>query len=109
MSFETEAPIRADLETDLKALANARRLDILDWLKDPVANFPKQEVGDPIADGICNVFIASKLGISQPSASRHLKCLVDAGLLIATPRKGWTYYRRNDPVIESVAAAVARI
>lgn len=38
----------------------------------------------------------------------HLKCLIEAGLLIATPRSGWTYYRRNDPVIEAVAAAVAR-
>ncbi|HEX4982570.1 MAG TPA: winged helix-turn-helix domain-containing protein [Ilumatobacteraceae bacterium] len=93
----------------LKPLANARRLEILDWLKDPVAHFPKQESGDPIEDGVCNVFIADKLGISQPSASRHLKCLVDAGLLIATPRSGWTYYRRNEAAIAAAVDAIAQI
>ena len=37
----------------LKALANERRLQILDWLKDPVANFPPQVDGDLAGDGVC--------------------------------------------------------
>jgi DNA-binding transcriptional ArsR family regulator len=28
--------------------------------------------------------------------------LVDAGLIIATRRKGWTYYRRDEAVITAV-------
>lgn len=88
-----------DLESVLKALASERRLQILEWLKDPEAHFPQQEHGDPIEHGACNQFIVDKLGVSQPAASRHLKVLVDADLVIATPRKGWTYYRRNEDAI----------
>ncbi len=88
-----------DLEATFKALASERRLQILEWLKDPVAHFPPQEHGDPIAHGACNQFIADKLGVSQPAASRHLKVLTDAGLIIPTPRKGWTYYRRDEAAL----------
>ena len=97
------------LERGLKALASARRLQILEWLKDPVANFPPQEHGDPIEHGACNQFIVDKLGISQPAASRHLKVLVDAGLLIATPRQGWTYYRRDEAQLRAVAVVLSHI
>lgn len=96
-----------DLETTLKALASERRLQILEWLKDPAAHFPSQEHGDPIKHGACNQFIVEKLGVSQPAASRHLKVLTDAGLLIATPRKGWTYYRRNEHAIAELTRRLA--
>ncbi len=98
--------VRIDLEAVLKALASERRLQILEWLKDPVANFPAQEHGDPIEHGACNQFIVEKLGVSQPAGSRHLKVLVDADLIIATRRKGWVYYRRNEA---SIATAVRQI
>jgi len=99
----------ADLEVVLKALASARRLQILEWLKDPAAHFPPQEHGDPTEDGACNLFIVDKLGVSQPAGSRHLKVLVDAGLVIPTRRKGWTYYRRNEPALQTLAADIATI
>ena len=92
-----------DLEVVLKALASDKRLKILDWLKDVQANFPPQEHGDPVTEGACNLFIVEKLGVSQPTGSRHLKVLVDAGLVVATRRKGWTYYRRNEDTIAAVA------
>ncbi|NNC81887.1 MAG: winged helix-turn-helix transcriptional regulator [Acidimicrobiales bacterium] len=98
-----------DLEQAFKALASARRLQILEWLRDPVTNFPTQEHGDPIEHGACNQFIVEKLGVSQPAGSRHLKVLADADLIIATPRKGWTYYRRNEPMIAAVAQRLAEL
>jgi ArsR family transcriptional regulator len=97
------------LERILKALASERRLQILEWLKDPVAHFPPQEHGDPIEHGACNLFIVDKLGVSQPAASRHLKVLADAGLVIPTRRKGWVYYRRNEETIAGVSASLAAI
>ena len=97
------------LETALKALASERRLQILEWLKDPVTHFPPQEHGDPETDGACNLFIVDKLGVSQPAGSRHLKVLVDAGLIIATRRKGWTYYRRNEERIAELSQQFAAI
>ncbi len=96
----------SDLETTLKALASERRLQILKWLKDTEAHFPPQVHGHPIDDGACNQFIADKLGVSQPAASRHLKVLVDAGLIIATPRKGWTYYKRDEAALAGLKHVV---
>lgn len=104
---ETTAPI--DLEVVLKALASERRLQILEWLKDVEVHFPPQEHGDPIADGACNQFIVDKLGVSQPAGSRHLKVLADAGLVIATRRKGWTYYRRDEAALASVADRMTEV
>lgn len=98
-----------DLERVLKALASERRLLILQWLKDPLRHFPPQEHGDPVEHGACNQFIVDKLGVSQPAGSRHLKVLVDAGLIIATPRSGWTYYRRNEQMLCSVARSITEI
>ena len=99
----TTVETEGDLEVVLKALASDKRLKILDWLKDVQANFPPQEHGDPVTAGACNLFIVEKLGVSQPTGSRHLKVLVDAGLVVATRRKGWTYYRRNEDTIAAVA------
>jgi ArsR family transcriptional regulator len=89
----------AEAEELFKALASQRRLRILEWLKDPKAHFPPQAHGDPVEDGACNLFIVEKLGVSQPAGSRHLRVLVDAGLVIPTRRKGWTYYRRNEAAL----------
>ena len=99
----TTVETEGDLGVALKALASDKRLKILDWLKDVQANFPPQEHGDPVTEGACNLFIVEKLGVSQPTGSRHLKVLVDAGLVVATRRKGWTYYRRNEDAIAAVA------
>ncbi len=105
----TTVETKGDLEGALKALASDKRLKILDWLKDVQANFPPQEHGDPVTEGACNLFIVEKLGVSQPTGSRHLKVLVEAGLVVATRRKGWTYYRRNEDAIAAVAERMREI
>ncbi len=108
-SDPTELTDPTGLEAAFKALASERRLQILTWLKDPVSHFPPQEHGDPEIHGACNLFIVDKLGISQPAASRHLKVLVDAGLVIPTRRRGWTYYRRNEDAIDALGALARTI
>lgn len=80
----------------MRTLGNKRRLEILAWLADPVANFPPQRDGDLVADGVCLVFIADKAGISQPSASKHMELLAAAGLVVSKPVGRWTFYRRDD-------------
>lgn len=84
----------------LKALASETRLTILEWLKDPVVHFPPQIDGDLTQDGVCADFIREKLSIAAATASRHLTLLTDAGLLTATRKKGWTFYRRNEQAIQ---------
>jgi DNA-binding transcriptional ArsR family regulator len=41
------------------------------------------------------VRIAEKLGVSQPTASEHLRILSDAGLLRSRKIKQWIFYRRD--------------
>lgn len=90
----------------LKALASETRLTILEWLKDPVANFPPQVDGDLLRDGVCADFIREKLGVAAATASRHLTLLTDARLLIATRKKGWTFYRRDERAIDDFTERV---
>jgi len=80
----------------LRALANERRLQILEWLKDPRAHFPPQVDGDLVEDGVCCVHLADKLGLSQPTLSEHMRILVQAGLVRAKKIKQWTFYRRDE-------------
>jgi DNA-binding transcriptional ArsR family regulator len=90
----------------LRALANDKRLQLLEWLRDPVAHFPPQRDGDLVEDGVCALFLADKLGVTQPTCGQHLKVLTTAGLLRATKRKGWVFYRRDE---ERIAAAKAQL
>ena len=84
----------------IKAVSSPVRLEILSLLKDPVANFPPQTDGDLVRDGVCADFIRDKLGIAAATASRHLTLLTDADLLIATRRKNWTFYRRDELAVQ---------
>jgi ArsR family transcriptional regulator len=92
----------------LKALANERRLEILDWLRDPAAHFPPQQDGDLVRDGVCSLFIAEKLGVSAPTASEHLRILSQAGLVRAKRKKKWTFYKRNEPRIREIKRSFRR-
>ncbi|MFI4995931.1 MAG: ArsR/SmtB family transcription factor [Hyphomicrobiales bacterium] len=90
----------------LRALANERRLKILDWLKDPRAHFPPQQDGDLVEDGVCGLFIAEKLAISQPTLSQHMKVLVQAGLVRPKRIKQWTFYKRDEKGIREARRAI---
>jgi ArsR family transcriptional regulator len=90
----------------LRALANERRLKILDWLKDPRAHFPPQQDGDLVEDGVCGLFIAEKLEITQPTLSQHMKVLVQAGLVRPKRIKQWTFYKRDEKGIREARRAI---
>ncbi|MFC4347556.1 ArsR/SmtB family transcription factor [Kordiimonas lipolytica] len=90
-----------DTEKTLKALANDKRLLVMELLKDPLANFPPQVDGDLVTDGVCSNWLKDKMGVAQPTATRHLQVLVDAGLIIPTRKKGWVFYRRDEAFISA--------
>src|SRR6266478_5795714 len=92
-----------------KALANEKRLQILGWLKAPRSHFPRQVDGDLVEDGVCGVLIAAKLGVSQPTASEHLKILSQAGLIRAKRSKQWTFYQRDEAGIRKCKKLLAKI
>lgn len=91
----------------IRALANDRRLLILEWLKDPVAHFRPQTDGDLVADGVCGALIAEKLGVSQPTVSEHLKLLTQAGFLQPKRIRQWTFYRRDEARIAAFTRGLA--
>jgi DNA-binding transcriptional ArsR family regulator len=88
-----------NLDLALRALANERRLQVLEWLKRPRKEFPPQVDGDLVKDGVCGLLIARKLRVSQPTASEHLKILTAAGLIRGKRIKQWTFYKRDEAKI----------
>jgi DNA-binding transcriptional ArsR family regulator len=90
----------------LRALANERRLLILEWLKDPRRHFPPQVDGDLVKDGVCGLLIARKLSVSQPTASEHLNILSRAGLIRGKRLKQWTFYQRNEAEIKRIKRTI---
>ena len=92
----------------LRALANDRRLQVLEWLKDPRRHFRPQVDGDLVRDGVCAVLLAEKLGISQPTLSEHMRILSQAGLVRAKRIKQWTFYRRDEARIREVKRLIAK-
>jgi ArsR family transcriptional regulator len=93
-------------ELVLRALANDRRLQILEWLKQPRKHFQPQVDGDLVEDGVCGVLVARKLRVSQPTASEHLNILLRAGLLRAKRIKQWTFYKRDEAEIRKIKRGI---
>lgn len=90
----------------LRALASERRLQILDWLKDPRAHFREQVDGDLVEDGVCGLLIAEKLGVSQPTVTEHMRLLVEIGAVRATRIKQWTFYKRDEERVRAIKSAI---
>jgi DNA-binding transcriptional ArsR family regulator len=84
------------------ALASPKRLQVLQWLKDPPAHFPPQREGDLVDDGVCVLFLAQKLGVAQPTATSHLQVLARAGLVTSKRLGQWTYYKRDEAAIAAL-------
>ena len=89
------------------ALASTRRLQVLEWLKDPRSNFPPQRDGDLVDDGVCVLFIADKLGVTQPTATSHLQRLARAGLVTSRRIGQWTFYKRDEEAITAMKRRIA--
>jgi len=90
----------------LRAIANERRLRILEWLKNPTAHFPRQVDGDLVKDGVCGAFLAKKLRVSQPTLSEHMRVLAQAGFVKAKRIKQWTFYRRDEKRIAEIKRSI---
>lgn len=90
----------------LRALANERRLRILEWLRDPRRHFREQADGDLVEDGVCGLLIAEKLGVSAPTLSEHMRVLTAAKLVRAKRIKQWTMYKRNETAIAAIKRSI---
>lgn len=90
-----------------KALSSGTRVGILRWLRDPAGNFESVVEGDLTDDGVCVNLIAAKAGVSQPTASRHLTVLKDAGLVETRRVAQRSYHRRDEAGIERAKRLLA--
>lgn len=91
----------------MAALASPKRLQVLEWLRDPRAHFPPQRDGDLVDDGVCVLFIANKLGVAQPTATAHMQALARAGLVTAKRIGQWTFYRRDEAALAALKQTIA--
>jgi DNA-binding transcriptional ArsR family regulator len=92
----------------LQALGNDRRLQILEWLKQPTTHFPPQRDGDLVKDGVCGLLIARKLRVTQSAVTEHLKILAQAGFIKGKRIKKWTFYKRDEKAIRSVKRTISQ-
>lgn len=82
----------ADLAARFKALADPTRVAIVNRLA--------------AAGEACVCDLTAAFDLSQPTVSHHLKLLRDAGLVDATRRGTWSYYRLVPETIAQLAAAL---
>src|SRR5262245_34071258 len=81
-----------DLADRFKALADPTRVAIVSALS--------------AADGGCVCNLTAVFELSQPTISHHLKILREAGLVEASRRGTWAYYRLVPEAIDSLRGAL---
>ncbi|MHA0319660.1 ArsR/SmtB family transcription factor [Sphingomonas melonis] len=92
-----------------RALGNERRLQILRWSRNPVAQFLPQRVGDLVEEGVFGQFSADKLGVNASTLSEHMRVLQASGLVTAKRIRQRTFHRRDDAKLASIASIVETI
>ena len=92
-----------EMENQVKALANVTRLEILRVLDQPLEHFSHQESADPVETGVCVQLLADHFGVSQPTISRHIELLKQAGFVKAKRLRKWTYCTRNEVALAEYA------
>jgi DNA-binding transcriptional ArsR family regulator len=91
----------AALDRTLHAIADPTRRRILRALKDGAAKAPAR-TADGHGPCLCAGDIEVRVQLSQPTISHHMAILTRAGLVEATKRGQWRWYRRNEKAIRQV-------
>jgi DNA-binding transcriptional ArsR family regulator len=88
-----------DRSTQIRAMASEQRLRILLLLAEPGKHFGQQWSADPAEFGVCMTLIAEALPLAQPTASRHLDILRQAGFITVRKHLKWSYCKRDEAAI----------
>ncbi|MGY4494473.1 ArsR/SmtB family transcription factor [Pseudomonas sp. TE3610] len=100
------APVTTRFDAVMRAYSHPMRRRILEWLKDPQANFPDQEYGHHM--GVCMGQIVKRCRLSPSSVSNHLSLLRWVGLVQLHKSGQVHFFTRNEPVIESFKATLVQ-
>ena len=92
------------LAAALKAIANHKRLLMLNWMLDPTRHFEPQIDGDLIDDGVCVGRLVDKIGLSQPTVTNHMQVLSDADLVTSKKIKNWVFYKPQRDQLEQLVS-----
>lgn len=91
--------INMNRSTQIKAVSSETRMSILRLLARPKQHFADQWSADPVEFGVCMTLIADALSIAQPTASRHLDILKQAGFITVRRHQKWSYCKRDEAAI----------
>ena len=100
--------VNMERSTQIRAIASEPRLRILQLLAEPGKHFSHQQSADPVKFGVCMTLIAEALAIAQPTASRHLDILRQAGFISVQKHLKWSYCKRDEAQISDYLAWLDR-
>jgi DNA-binding transcriptional ArsR family regulator len=89
----------ASLDRALHAIADPTRRRILQALKDGAAEATTVRSKGASGPCLCAGDIEARVRLSQPTISHHMAILTKAGLVEATKKGQWRWYRRNEKAI----------
>lgn len=95
-----------DTEAIYKALSNPIRRQILLCLKNPTQFISQHECEEDFSRGVCAGQIEKIADISQSTMSNHLSVLQQAGLIQVTKYGQWSYFSRNEALIQNFVAHI---
>ena len=84
------------LSVKIRAIADPHRRQILHMLSER----GKNSLDKPT--GLCATDIESRLKISQPTISHHMRILTEAGLVSSQKIGQWMWYRRNEAELRAL-------
>jgi len=89
----------SSLDRALHAIADPTRRKILQALKEGEAHAKAQKSASGAC--LCAGDIEERVKLSQPTISHHMAILTNAGLVEATKKGQWRWYRRNEKAIRA--------
>jgi len=89
----------------MAALASPKRPHVLEWLRYPQT--PCAPGCDGVDDGVCVLFIATKLGVAQPTATAHMQALARLGLVSSKRISQWTFYKCDEAALAALKRKIA--
>ena len=93
--------IEASLDRALHAIGDPTRRRILQALKEGEAE-AKASKNATTGPCLCAGDIEQRVRLSQPTISHHMAILTKAGLVEATKKGQWRWYRRNEKAIRGM-------
>ncbi len=90
------------LDRALHAIADPPRRRILQVLKQGAAEAKGAAPRNAPGPCLCGGEIEERIHLSQPTISHHMAILTKAGLVEASKRGHWRWYRRNEKAIRQV-------